>query len=127
MKILLVLSVCFFSCNNSIKKIICPKENNYWDIDYYDKYFFKVPYYGYNIKRNGDCIYYIYEKKGNKRLRKEYSKKDDIIFNSKWNLEQDSILVLQNGKYKIVNLNKKKIILLNTQSLDSLIITNVVD
>ena len=97
MKILLILSVCYLSCDNSLKKIICQKKNNYWDIDYYDKSFYKIPYYGYNIKRNGDCIYYNYEKKGNKRIRKEYLKKDDIIFNSKWTLEKDSILILQNG------------------------------
>ena len=116
-----IIIIC--SCKQSVfLNNICPETNNYWDVKYLNEYMYNKPEFGFNIKPNGDCFYYVYEEQGKKRVREIKKDMSDVIFLNKWKIK-DSVLFLQKGKYKIISCSKSLIVLSNQESSDSLILS----
>ena len=113
----------FYSCKtNEFIKDFSPNKNNYWDIKYYHKYKYTSPAYGYNVQRNGTCFFYQYQNNNDSIFRKIKKYDDDVIYKNKWSVNNDSIILLMNRKYKIITYSEVKAIFADFTNNDTLIL-----
>jgi hypothetical protein len=65
-------------------------ENCYWDVSDSLAISLGRPAYCYKFNKNGQCLYFFYDKKGK---RNEYYD-DDVVVPKQWEIKGDTVLIL---------------------------------